>query len=89
MVADELYVLCIYTYAQPRPQIRDWIFVAMLGHVLTLLACLVSSAVGTSWIVPGAVWNDASGKKIDAHGGGIIKRGDTFYWIGQSASNSK
>ena len=38
----------------------------------------------TQWIVPGAVWTDTDGKKIDAHGGGVIKRGDTFYWIGQS-----
>lgn len=41
-----------------------------------------------SWIVPGAVWTDTKGVKIDAHGGNVVKRGDTFYWVGQSASNS-
>ncbi|KAF8862120.1 hypothetical protein BDZ45DRAFT_703171 [Acephala macrosclerotiorum] len=32
---------------------------------------------------------DISGNKTDAHGGGIVQRGDTFYWIGQSASDSQ
>jgi hypothetical protein len=40
------------------------------------------------WIAPGTVWTDTSGNKIDAHGGGIVQRRDTFYWIGWSASNS-
>lgn len=40
-----------------------------------------------SWIVPGAVWKDTTGATIDAHGGNVVKRGDTFYWVGQSASN--
>ncbi|KAF2228636.1 carbohydrate-binding module family 35 protein [Viridothelium virens] len=42
----------------------------------------------TNWIVPGAAWYDTAGKKIDAHGGGIVKRGNTFYWLGQSVSNN-
>ena len=40
-----------------------------------------------SWIAPGAVWYDTDGNKIDAHGGGVVKRGDTFYWIGHAASS--
>jgi hypothetical protein len=35
------------------------------------------------------VWYDTDGNKIDAHGGGVVQRGDTFYWVGQSASSSK
>ncbi|KAJ4414595.1 hypothetical protein N0V82_007837 [Gnomoniopsis sp. IMI 355080] len=42
-----------------------------------------------SWIVPGAVWYDTAGDKIDAHGGGIVQREDTFYWVGQSAANAE
>lgn len=44
------------------------------------------SVAATPWIVPGAVWTDTKGQKIDAHGGGIVKVGNTFYWSGQSAS---
>ncbi|KAB5554354.1 glycosyl hydrolase [Coniochaeta sp. 2T2.1] len=43
----------------------------------------------TSWIASGAVWYDTDGQKIDAHGGGIVQRGDTFYWVGQSASSNQ
>lgn len=47
------------------------------------------SVAATSWIVPGAVWTDTKGQKIDAHGGGIVKVGSTFYWSGQSASTGR
>jgi hypothetical protein len=38
-------------------------------------------------IVPGAVWNDTQGKVIQAHGEGIIKVGDTYYWLGEDKTN--
>ncbi len=37
-------------------------------------------------IRPGAVWLDNRGKQIEAHGGGVIKLGDTFYWFGEDRS---
>ncbi|KAI1379705.1 carbohydrate-binding module family 35 protein [Hypoxylon crocopeplum] len=52
-----------------------------------LWACAVPGVLGASWIAPGAVWYDTNGNKIDAHGGGVVKRGDTFYWVGHAASN--
>lgn len=58
-----------------------------LSH-LVLLLLAITGILAASWIVPGAVWTDTDGNKIDAHGGGIVKRGNTFYWVGQSASNS-
>ncbi|KAI1264241.1 glycosyl hydrolase [Xylariaceae sp. FL1019] len=49
---------------------------------------VVPFALGaSSWIAPGAVWYDTDGKKINAHGGGIVQRESTFYWTGQSAEN--
>ncbi|KAI4864827.1 carbohydrate-binding module family 35 protein [Hypoxylon rubiginosum] len=53
----------------------------------TLLLACASSVLGASWIAPGAVWYDTKGAKIEAHGGGVVKRGDTFYWIGHASSN--
>ncbi|KAI1473830.1 carbohydrate-binding module family 35 protein [Daldinia eschscholtzii] len=50
-------------------------------------AYAATSVLGASWIAPGAVWYDTDGNKIDAHGGGVVKRGDTFYWVGHAASN--
>ncbi|KAF2003651.1 carbohydrate-binding module family 35 protein [Amniculicola lignicola CBS 123094] len=49
-------------------------------------ASVVTAA--NSWIVPGSPWMSTSNTKIDAHGGMVYKRGDTFYWIGQAASHS-
>jgi hypothetical protein len=34
-------------------------------------------------IVPAAIWPDDRGHHIQAHGGGILKLGDTFYWFGE------
>jgi hypothetical protein len=61
--------------------------------ILSTLALALSSAstalATTSWIVPGAAWTSTSGTKIDAHGGMVLKRGSTFYWVGQSASHAE
>lgn len=35
------------------------------------------------WIQPGEVWPDADGNHIQAHGGGIMKVGKTYYWYGE------
>ncbi|KAF9058485.1 Arabinanase/levansucrase/invertase [Rhodocollybia butyracea] len=42
-----------------------------------------------TWIVPGAVWTDTDGNKIDAHGGQILQEGSTFYWVGAAYSNNE
>lgn len=35
-------------------------------------------------IRPGEIWNDTSGKPIQAHGGGILVDGDVYYWYGEN-----
>jgi hypothetical protein len=37
-------------------------------------------------IRPGEPWPDDRGRHVQAHGGGIIKRGDTYYWFGEDRS---
>ncbi|WP_186763326.1 family 43 glycosylhydrolase [Lentzea tibetensis] len=34
-------------------------------------------------ITPGVAWKDTSGNPIQAHGGGMIKVGATYYWFGE------
>jgi hypothetical protein len=34
-------------------------------------------------IYPGEIWPDSDGNHIQAHGGGIIKLGKTYYWYGE------
>src|SRR6185503_20226837 len=36
----------------------------------------------------GGFWNDTAGKRIEAHGAGLIKVGDTWYWIGEDRSGN-
>ena len=54
----------------------------LLSLLLTCILGSVSCFAATA-IKPGAVWLDNRGKQIQAHGGGILKVGDTFYWFGE------
>jgi len=36
----------------------------------------------------GVFWNDTTGKRIEAHGGGFLKVGDTWYWFGEDKSGN-
>ena len=42
-----------------------------------------SAASGPQKVVPGALWPDHRGEHVQAHGGGIIKLDDTYYWFGE------
>jgi sucrose-6-phosphate hydrolase SacC (GH32 family) len=39
----------------------------------------------TDAIVSGVPWYDTDGNRIEAHGGGFLLVGDTYYWYGESA----
>ncbi len=58
-----------------------------LPSALALSVCLLSNssiaADGPQTIRPGEIWPDNRGQHIQAHGGGILKRGDTYYWFGE------
>lgn len=43
-----------------------------------------------SWstITNGDFWNDTDGKRIEAHGAGILQVADTWYWIGEDKSHN-
>src|ERR1017187_5329330 len=57
---------------------------------LAAILCLagVGGAAGPQTIRPGEVWPDDRGNHVQAHGGGIIKVGDTYYWFGEDRSQS-
>jgi len=37
-------------------------------------------------ITPGEIWPDNRGQHVQAHGGGILKHGKTYYWFGEDRS---
>lgn len=48
---------------------------------LGISAGIVRAAPQT--ITPGTVWRDTEGHVIQAHGGGIVRVGKTYYWFGE------
>ncbi|MDR0394213.1 MAG: glycoside hydrolase family 43 protein [Tannerella sp.] len=44
--------------------------------------CACNSSKNKSF-VPGGTWPDNNGVHINAHGGGILQMGDTYYWFGE------
>ena len=59
-------------------------FVFTLVAASGLLGCASLAAVTLqASFQPGEVWPDDRGQHIQAHGGGILKQGDTYYWFGE------
>ncbi len=56
--------------------------------VMLLAAAFINQAVSATpqTIRPGALWPDNRGRHIQAHGGGILKVGSTYYWFGEDRS---
>ncbi|NDV63412.1 family 43 glycosylhydrolase [Puniceicoccales bacterium CK1056] len=56
--------------------------------VTSLMA--LGSAEAKSWntmITSGTSWEDTAGDPIQAHGGGLLKHGDLWYWYGEDKRN--
>ena len=58
----------------------------MLGVVVCLLAMTNGATASPETIRPGEVWPDNQGRHVQAHGGGILKLGETYYWFGEDRS---
>ncbi|KAF2033877.1 galactan 1,3-beta-galactosidase [Setomelanomma holmii] len=59
-------------------------------RIIASAACaLLASAVSaTLQIVPGATWTASNtGEHIQAHGGGMLKISDRWYWVGEDKTN--
>jgi hypothetical protein len=59
---------------------------APLAAALLFLAAAVSASAAPQTLMPTEIWPDDRGKHIQAHGGGIIKVDDTYYWFGEDRS---
>ena len=59
-------------------------------RLLLFLLMTVTSMVmwgGDSIFHYGEIWPDTDGNHINAHGGGILKYNDTYYWFGEHKSD--
>ena len=48
-----------------------------------IVAAQLLHAADLPLIQPGEIWPDDRGQHVQAHGGGILKLGDTYYWFGE------
>ncbi len=60
----------------------------LLSSLLIAVGCwLISTtdihAQPADRFYPGQLWLDTDGRPINAHGGGILRDGDTYYWYGE------
>lgn len=58
----------------------------LIPRILVPAAAALGISVAAQSIKPGAVWLDNRGKPIQAHGGGILKFDDVYYWFGEDRS---
>ena len=58
-------------------------------RIMTMAVAFLSLSIGAqAGIKPGAVWPDNRGVHINAHGGGVLKSGDTYYWFGEHKADT-
>jgi hypothetical protein len=63
----------------------------MLHTVAVLGICAVARVVVAAepgLIKPAEIWPDDRGQHVQAHGGGILKLGDVYYWFGEDRSRA-
>ena len=51
--------------------------------IISLLVVLPVFSSGKTTIKSGEIWKDNRGEHINAHGGGVLKYGNTYYWYGE------
>ena len=61
--------------------------IAIYPLLLLFALCGCKGKTGTSLagnvFKPGEIWPDNNGVHINAHGGGMLQQGDTYYWFGE------
>jgi len=58
----------------------------VLSAAVAVVLCGPTLAAPTAIIHPGETWPDDRGLHIQAHGGGILKLGETWFWFGEDRS---
>lgn len=68
--------------------LAEYGFIMLLTSRLVAALALAGTAIASLQIIPGGTWT-ASGtnQHVQAHGGGIIQVGSTYYWIGENKLN--
>jgi hypothetical protein len=57
---------------------------SLLIYLVLLLSCANTFVQAQALFKPGQKWLDTDGNTIEAHGGGILKVGEIYYWYGEN-----
>jgi hypothetical protein len=72
----------------PSKNWKSWSILVTLIIMIAFFAQAVIPALAAAMtITPGTIWNDTANHVIHAHGGGMIKVGSTYYWLGEDKTN--
>ena len=75
---------CKFAICEPYSRSPDMKFLLLASFTFVAsLACLHAAPNAVTSIRPGEIWNDVSGKPINAHGGGVLFHQGTYYWYGE------
>ncbi|MDU0888653.1 MAG: glycoside hydrolase family 43 protein [Haemophilus parainfluenzae] len=61
----------------------------MVNIIILLLSFVSFSACSNSIFTPGKLWYDNNGEVINAHGGGVLKFKDKYYWFGEVRTDGR
>jgi hypothetical protein len=59
------------------------VLAATVAVVLALLVFPGAAEAATATVVPGTMWTDTAGNRLQAHGAGILRVGSTYYMVGE------
>ena len=62
--------------------------ILLIAALLAAFTASEASQPKRTTIKSGELWPDDSGWHINAHGGGIMKYGDTYYWFGEHKADT-
>lgn len=54
-----------------------------MKRILSVSISLIFALAASAILPPAHLWLDTDGRPINAHGGGLLTRGDTTYWYGE------
>jgi hypothetical protein len=73
----------------PRPWFSTrTLWILSTAFVLSSLSHGLAAAQTSNQIRPGDAWLDDRGRQIQAHGGGVIRLGKTYFWFGEDRSQT-
>ena len=52
-----------------------------------LFSALLSATAHAATVLPGTPWYDTDGNELQAHGGGLVVEGETYYLIGENKTS--